>query len=186
MFISQSNTRRLWYVASTSVLCIAQLTAGIKEDAEEVIFDHFGPMVELKFEKLMLTKAQITSIEHVARQRFYTDFVYHWSVVANNHTIGYALLDNVKGKSMPITFLVLYDPEGNIQHSVVIKYREAYGGEVGRRQWLDQFSGKNASATYNEIDAISGATISVQSLTKGIQKLTLLCQVLQKESNINE
>ena len=76
--------------------------------------------------------------------------------------MAYAFLDNVIGKSMPITFLVILNINGNIINSNVIKYREAYGGEVGNSTWLQQFINRNNNSSYNigkDINGISGATI---------------------------
>ena len=39
-------------------------------------------------------------------------------------------MDNVIGKSMPITFIVVFNDTGEVKYSSLIKYREAYGGEV--------------------------------------------------------
>ena len=78
---------------------------------------------------------------------------------------------------MPITFMVIMNLDGSIKNSAIIKYREAYGGEVGNKRWLQQFIGKNNDSKYEigkEIDGITGATISVHSVSKGIRKIAIL------------
>ncbi|MCB0742546.1 MAG: FMN-binding protein, partial [Ignavibacteriae bacterium] len=96
----------------------------------------------------------------------------------NNDKINsYAILDNVIGKVQPITFLVIYDSNFAISDFQIIKYREEHGGEVQNESWRNQFIGKRANSefTINEnIDGITGATISVKSLIKGINKTSLL------------
>ena len=95
-------------------------------------------------------------------------------------------MDNVIGKSMPITFLVILNNEGAILASKVIKYREAYGGEVGNKNWLSQFNKLTNSSEYivgENIDGISGATISVNSLSKGIQKIAVLFPLIKDKLN---
>ncbi|MDP6229923.1 MAG: FMN-binding protein, partial [Candidatus Marinimicrobia bacterium] len=141
---------------------------------------------KLSFIKYDLTPEIKTPIEREVKQRFYSSFVYTWVISAGDSIVGYALLDNVKGKSMPITFIVLYNTDGSVVHSAVVKYREPIGGEVGRRSWLNQFLNKNRSSSYDEIDAISGATISVNSVTRGINKLTLLLNVIKDELIIHD
>ena len=96
----------------------------------------------------------------------------------------YAILDNVKGKSLPITFLTVFDENSRVYDSSIIKYREAYGGEVGNKSWLNQFISYNDSSNYkvgSSISGISGATISVNSLTKGINKLSILVDYIIKD-----
>ena len=66
----------------------------------------------------------------------------------------------------------------------MIKYREAYGGEVGNKGWLRQFINLNNNSGYNigkDIDGISGATISVKSMSSGIQKITTLYPLIQSQ-----
>jgi Na+-translocating ferredoxin:NAD+ oxidoreductase RnfG subunit len=83
----------------------------------------------------------------------------------------------VLGKSLPITFLVIFDTDCKIINSSVIQYREPYGGAVKNKNWNAQFKNKDSSSSYEvgkEINGISGATISVHSVSKGIHKLALL------------
>jgi Na+-translocating ferredoxin:NAD+ oxidoreductase RnfG subunit len=95
-------------------------------------------------------------------------------------------MDNVLGKSMPITFLVILNNEGSILATEVIKYREAYGGEVGNKNWLAQFTHFSDTSDFKlgkNIDGISGATISVNSLSKGIQKIATLFPLIKDKLN---
>ena len=118
------------------------------------------------------------------KQKFYRDKLYYWTISQDDTTIAYAFLDNVIGKSMPITFLVILNINGNIINTNVIKYREAYGGEVGNKGWLRQFLYRNNNSSYNigkDINGISGATISVKSMSKGIQKITTLYPLIQNQ-----
>ncbi len=186
-FLSQLYTQRLWaQSAAFGVLLTSLVFGGIKDDAESIINGYFGEGSSLFSRKIELEKAIKFPIEKEVKQRFYSSFVYAWTVTQNDSIEGYALLDNVKGKSMPITFIVLYNTDGSVVHSAVVKYREPIGGEVGRQSWLDQFLGKNSSSVYDEIDAISGATISVNSVTRGINKLTLLLNVIKDELIIHD
>lgn len=187
LFLSQLYTQRLCTRSAAFGLLLTSLAfSSIKEDAESIIEGHFGDGVKLQFKKIELTKDITQPIEKEVKQRFYSSFIYIWTVTQNEIIAGFAILDNVKGKSMPITFIVLYDTDGKVIHSAVVKYREPIGGEVGRRSWLDQFLGKNTDSVYDEIDAISGSTISVNSVTKGIHKLTLLLNKIRSDLMINE
>jgi Na+-translocating ferredoxin:NAD+ oxidoreductase RnfG subunit len=58
--------------------------------------------------------------------------------------------------------------------SKVLIYREDYGGEIGSKRWLKQFVGKSMDDQISfpgDIDAISGATISVRSMTRALDTL---------------
>ena len=149
----------------------------IKDASETYILKKFPKDIKIKMHTLPINKKMKSTVQNQAKQKFYRDKLYYWNISIKDSTIAYAFLDNVKGKSMPITFMVILDRRGNILHSNIIKYREGYGGEVGNERWLAQFNNYNPDSTYKigkDIDAISGATISVNSVTKGIQKIVLL------------
>ena len=87
---------------------------------------------------------------------------------------------------MPITFLVIVKIDGRIITSEVIKYRDRYGGEVGNKNWLAQFTHFSDTSNFKlgkNIDGISGATISVNSLSKGIQKIAVLFPQIKDKLN---
>ena len=149
----------------------------IKDETESLIKQKLGKNVKLEFMKYQIPKEIKREIEFAARQRFYGKFVYLYKIFEGDSLKHFAVLDNVLGKSMPITFLVIFEPDGTIKHSAVVKYREPYGGGVKTDEWNSQFRGKDSSSGYKigeDISAISGATISVNSVTRGIKKLTLL------------
>lgn len=158
----------------------------IKSTSENFIKDFYGVNVEMEFQKLSLDIAETAAVEIKSHQNFFGDFLYTWKIIQGDTLAGIAVLDNVYGKSMPITFLVIFDPAGSIETAHIIKYREQIGGEIGSKGWLKQFEDKNALNSFTvgqEIDGISGATISVHSVTKGIKKLTLFFPFMYKKIN---
>ena len=130
----------------------------------------------------MALQPEIKSMaEKKARLRFMRNQIYVWEIFQKDSLVGLAYLDNVKGKSQPITYAVFYDPNGNIVDSHIIKYREPIGGEVANRRWLKQFLGKSTNSNYQvgkNIDGISGATISVNAVTRGIHRSTFVIDFL--------
>ena len=115
--------------------------------------------------------------QNVVKQKFFRNELNVWKIQMSDSTYNYAILDNVKGKSMPITFLTIFNSNKQLTNTSIIKYREAYGGEVGSRSWLNQFINYSDTSNYkigNGISGISGATISVHSVSKGIHKLSLI------------
>jgi hypothetical protein len=71
------------------------------------------------------------------------------------------------GKDLPITVGIIID-RGTIRDLRVLTYRESRGGEVATPAFTDQFIDASlAGGKLNvPIDGISGATLSVQALTK--------------------
>jgi Na+-translocating ferredoxin:NAD+ oxidoreductase RnfG subunit len=166
---------------------IQYLPAGeIRDKTEAVVNTFAGHEATLRFQKLLINPKQKKDIEIQVRQRFFKNFVYVWKINVGDSLKGYAVLDNVYGKSMPITFLVIFDTTGKIMTTEIIKYREAYGGQIANKNWLNQFTGMGKESAFKkgaDIDAISGATISVNAITKGIKKLVLLFPYIQISVN---
>lgn len=182
---SGRSIRRLGIVALKSitnlflVFCFIAtgIHGGIKEDVKIILRTEYGDSIVFSMKKISLDKEVKAKIEPKVRQRFFKDFIYVWTIEIKKGEKVYGLLDNVKGKSMPITFLVIFDSKGSILNSHIVKYREPYGGEISSPKWMNQFKGRNASSHFvvgNDIDGISGATISVYSMSAGIMKLSLL------------
>ena len=158
----------------------------IRDAAEKYIISQFDVDVSVYMHTLKLDAELKVLVQNKVKQRFYRDELYYWNISNNDTTIAYALMDNVLGKSMPITFLVILNNEGNILASEVIKYREAYGSEVGNKNWLAQFTYFNDTTDFKvggNIDGISGATISANSLSKGIQKIAILFPLIKDRLN---
>ena len=157
---------------------------GIKEDVEKIIKSQYGDSIVFSMKKLSLGKQARTQIEHKVHQRFFKDFLYIWTIEQKDGEEVYGLLDNVKGLSMPITFLVFFDGKGQILNSHVIRYREPYGGEISSSKWNAQFIGRSEKSNFvvgDGIDGISGATISVYSMTTGVMKLSLLFPLIKSQ-----
>lgn len=101
--------------------------------------------------------------------------------------LGYGYIGNAPSKTATFDYLVLFDRNFVITKSKVLIYREEYGGEIGSKRWLQQFEGKSSASqefVYNKnIIPISGATISVRSMTTEMNALLKSIAILQK-SNI--
>lgn len=77
------------------------------------------------------------------------------------------VLDEI-GKELPITVGVIVEKD-YIRSLRVMTYRENRGGEVSTPAFTDQFDGVSLAGGYAldaNIDGISGATLSVQALTR--------------------
>ncbi|MFC7356969.1 FMN-binding protein [Jejudonia soesokkakensis] len=108
-----------------------------------------------------------------------------FSISSKGSIVGYGYIGNAPSKTATFDYLVLFDPNFIITKSKVLIYREEYGGEIGSKRWLQQFDGESSKSSelkYNQdIIPISGATISVRSMTKAMNNLLQSIAVLQKE-----
>lgn len=89
--------------------------------------------------------------------------------------LGYLATDEVIGKFEKIDYAVALGTDGAVRRIEILKYREKHGQEVKRRQWLDQFVDRDGNAALKleqDIDNITGATLSCAHLTDGIRRIT--------------
>lgn len=108
-----------------------------------------------------------------------------FKIETNESFLGYAYVSKAFGKVDYFDYLVLLDKELIILKTKILVYREDYGGEIGSKRWLKQFIGKtqNDELRYGDnIAAISGATISVQVMTKAMNDLLKSLKILHTKN----
>jgi len=153
---------------------------GIQERTESIIKSEFGENIEITYSKFQIEENVKSQIELASKQRFFSETIFVWSITSNDTLQALGLMDNVYGKAQPITFLTIFTLDGKIHSNHIIKYREEHGGQVANEDWNKQFVGMDNNSDINSnVDGISGATISVNAVKKGVQKLLLLIENIQ-------
>ena len=155
--------------------------ASVRDDAEKYINSAYGKNIQVNFIKWIPTQERKIIFEKKARLRFMFDHIYVWEITRSDTIVGIAILDNVLGKSLPITFLSCFNSDGKLIKAHIVKYREDYGYEVGNKHWLNQFIGLGVNSDFiigKNIDGISGATISVNSVSRGINRSAIIVEHL--------
>jgi FMN-binding domain len=105
-----------------------------------------------------------------------------WQAMNGNKALGWVLFDRVIGKYDWIDYTVGFSLEGVVTGIEVIAYRESHGSEVRQPAWRKQFSGRKGPQSMrfaDDIRNISGATLSCQHLTEGVQRLSALVGLLK-------
>lgn len=107
-----------------------------------------------------------------------------FKVLDNDELQGYAYISKAPSKTDHFDYLVVFDEELIVKSSKILIYREDYGGEIGSKRWLKQLIGKtqNDELIYGDnIAAISGATISVRSMTTAVNDLLKSIKILSEK-----
>ena len=121
-----------------------------------------------------LTLTQSQKLSFPAATNFVPIDAQAWNVASDGKNVGRYIVDRVIGKHLYIDYAVTLDANGRVVRVDILQYREAYGGEVRDRGWLNQFIGKsNVSPLQVGVDIrnISGATLSSHHLTEGIKRI---------------
>ncbi|MGH7147793.1 MAG: FMN-binding protein [Nitrospiraceae bacterium] len=90
---------------------------------------------------------------------------------------GYAMVHNTIGKHKHMTYMVGVDANGACSNVELLVYRETKGSEVGRKRFNAQYEGKTVSDPIRinkDIINISGATMSVRSISAGVKRVLVL------------
>lgn len=96
---------------------------------------------------------------------------------------GYAIVDSEKGMHELIDFAVRFSAAGAVERVEILEYREPYGDEVRRDRFRAQFLGKTASdpiSVGQDIDIVSGASISSRSIAVGVKRDALIFAAASK------
>ncbi len=162
-----------------TVLSAFLIPEKIEKKADKVILKHFNIS---EYNKQLISISEATNSETDAE--FNTKNFFR--IFSNEQFLGYGYIGNAPSKTATFDYLVLFDQDLIIIKSKVLIYREEYGGEIGSKRWLKQFNGATTSTEelrYNqEIIPISGATISVQSMTKAMNELLRSLKVLREQN----
>jgi hypothetical protein len=92
-------------------------------------------------------------------------------------TDGYAVVQNTIGKHKPMTYMVGVDNKGLVSDIELLVFREARGSEVRQKRFNAQYEGKSVLDPVRinkDIINISGATMSVRSMSAGIKRVLVL------------
>ena len=146
-----------------------------KKQAFEIAFPGAD---EIKKERLWLTKEEIRAIEEIYMYKIYETRFTFYTGIKNGKPMGSMLIDNIIGKSFPITFMTVLNTDGTVRDVEIMVYREPQGWEVRYKSFRSQFYGKDTSSNSNEILSISGATLSVRAIKSGVYKAMAAYKIL--------
>jgi hypothetical protein len=90
---------------------------------------------------------------------------------------GYAMVHNTIGKYKPMTYMVGVDAKGTCTDVELLVFRDAKGSEVRTKRFNSQYDGKTVTDPIRinkDIINISGATMSVRSMSAGVKRVLVL------------
>lgn len=106
-----------------------------------------------------------------------------WKAIDNGKQVGWVIQDEVFGKHEFITYAVALDMNGVVQGVEVLDYRETHGREIRNANWRAQFHGKKHGAALrldDDIQNISGATLSCKHISEGVRRILALHETALK------
>ena len=98
-----------------------------------------------------------------------------YTILESERIIGYLIVKSEFSKYKKFDYFIIYNNFAEILKVEILNYRESHGFEICNKRWLKQFIGNNSDSEFefnSKVDAISGATISVNSLKTSVFKQT--------------
>jgi H+/Na+-translocating ferredoxin:NAD+ oxidoreductase subunit G len=155
--------------------------------SRDLLADFFRSSQAVTYKKVAIDG---TETARVAQRLGYTPAKSSYTfyiATSGGHVDGYAFIDEEKGEHLPITFAVKLSPTGKVMRQEIVVYREARGDEVRDEKFRAQFVGKGANDpidTGNDINVVSGATISSRAMAVGVKRAVVLFDELVKPTAV--
>ncbi len=144
---------------------------------EEAVKLMFPKSEHIRKELLTVPQDKKTLIESRIGWKFPEESFEVYIGETGTHIDGYALVQNTIGKHKHMTYMVGVDAHGLVSNVELLVFREARGSEVRTKRFNVQYEGKSVLDPVRinkDIINISGATMSVRSMTAGIKRVLVL------------
>lgn len=131
----------------------------------------------IRAEELRLTPEQKARIQDRIGWKFPEESFRCFKAESNGKLDGFAVIQETIGKHRPITYMVGITPDGRVFEVEILVYRESKGGEIRMKRFNSQYEGKTALDPIRinkDIINITGATMSVRSVSAGIKRALVL------------
>lgn len=158
---------------SQLLLFPAALVCGIAGPAQARIY-----MDVAEAQRLMFPGASFTERFHTLSQDEYNAVIEDSEVQVHSRNIrawkastgGWFILDQVRGKDDWITYAVAIGPDGGVRQIEILECLDNYDG-ITMPAWRGQFYGRARGSGFEDIEMISGATLSSGQMIAGIKRV---------------
>src|SRR2546423_8337101 len=153
---------------------------------EEALKILFPKAQKIHAEELRLTPDQKVQIQDRIGWKFPEESFRAFKAETDGTVDGYAVIQETIGKHRPITYIVGVTPQGKVFDVEIMVYRESKGSEVRRKRFNAQYEGKTAQDTISinkDIINITGATMSVRSVSAGVKRALVLVEEFYLHKN---
>jgi hypothetical protein len=176
--IAAPAVERIWDNELRRYLTEAELEhAEVFMNEEEAVRLMLPKSQRIRRELIRLTQEKKALIEDRIGWRFPEESFEVYIGETGDKVDGYAMLHNTIGKHRHMTYMVGVDGEGRCTNVELLVFREAKGSEVGKKRFNSQYEGKTVSDPIRinkDIINISGATMSVRSISAGVKRVLVL------------
>jgi Na+-translocating ferredoxin:NAD+ oxidoreductase RnfG subunit len=150
---------------------------GLKKLNQTLAALYPGQKIQLK--KLDLTVESITDTDILNADGKW------FAVKLNGSNLGWLMAEKIWGRYHEFEYAMIVDTNRKIIEVSVLNYPDTHGQAVTNRNWLSGFTGitpDHPPVYSQDIDAMSGATISGTNLTESVAKSLAMLQKLHDQN----
>ena len=118
--------------------------------------------------RIFLKDAQRAAIAKICKRSMPNKRINFYVGYKGGQPMGYATLETVTNRTWPISYIVVMNGDGTVQDVEVLNYQGARNWGVVAESWLKQFFGRSADSDFSAPTGITGATVSVRTVNKGV------------------
>lgn len=148
-----------------------------KQEALQVAFREADTVEK---ETFFLTDAQVQRVESLARTRLKSKLATFYIGKKRGQIIGYAMINIHTVRTLPEALMVVLSSEGEVVSTLILAFYEP-PEYLPSDRWLEQFEGETLTPDLwpgRDIAAITGATLTVNAVTRAVRAILALYQVL--------
>lgn len=177
-----------------------------KNNAYKAVFEDYEGFNDVDFSNVTFDELDISSITNLDDKLSEAGYEKNVAIingvaqlVSGNNTYGYVVtVTSKEGYGGDIQFTVGFDMDGKVTGISMLSISETagLGMKAKEKDFLNKYVGKaggnfvvnkdNASGATNEIDAISGATVTTRAVTKGVNAAYVVASIIMNGGDINE
>ena len=169
---------RVWDTELKRYLTEQEMThAEVYLTEDEALKLMFPKSERIRKDLIRLTSEKKAQIEERIGWKFPEEFFEVYIGETGAQVDGYALIQNTIGKHKHMTYMVGIDNTGACTNVELLVFREAKGSEVRTKRFNVQYEGKTVHDPVRinkDIINISGATMSVRSISAGVKRVLVL------------
>ena len=110
-----------------------------------------------------------------------------FAVKTESALVGYVYVGEAPSMKNVFDYAILFSPDLTIVNTKILIYREKHGRQIGMKRWLKQFfdlAPSDRPTLGENVDGISGATISATSMTDAVREVLATIQYLDSHNRI--
>jgi hypothetical protein len=130
------------------------------------------PGAQLERRTIFFNDEDVKRIQDLSKARVESRIFNYYTAKEGNRIIGYAVFESHIVRTKPEVFMVVITPGGEVERIEVLAFYEPEE-YLPPKRWLELFKGKRLDDQLwvrRGINAVSGATMTVEGLTREIRK----------------